>query len=295
VSEFDPPALAVRGVVAAALAEDLGVAGDITSLACIPADAMGEAHFVARAPGVLAGTAGAIETFRQVDPSVRTAFLVHDGGRVAAGEEIGRLEGPMRSLLTGERTALNFLTHCSGIATLTRRFVDAVERAGGRARVRDTRKTLPGLRAIEKAAVRAGGGANHRDSLSDAVLVKDNHVAVSGIAAAVRAARDRWPGRVLEIECDSLAEVDEAIASGATLVLLDNMSPEQVGDAVERVGGRVELEVSGGVDLDNVGAYAATGVDYIAIGAITHSAPALDIALDVEHPAAGPGGGALQG
>jgi nicotinate-nucleotide pyrophosphorylase (carboxylating) len=281
MTPFDPPIGAVRAVVANALAEDLGVLGDITSIACVEPDAEASGSFVARDPGVVAGSLAVIETYRALDERVVVGWLVDDGDAVGAGGVVGTVQGPRRSILTGERVALNILTHCSGIASSTRRYVDAVALAGATTRVRDTRKTTPGLRALEKAAVRAGGGANHRDSLSDAVLAKDNHLVGSSIAAAVSAARAHWPGRVVEVECDTLEQVGEALAARPDLILLDNMKPADVRAAVELAAGSVALEVSGRVDLDTVAEYAATGVDYVAIGAITHSAPILDIGLDL--------------
>jgi nicotinate-nucleotide pyrophosphorylase (carboxylating) len=280
MTPLEPPLHAVRAVVATALAEDLGVLGDITTAACIAPEAEGVGRFVARSPGVVAGRLAVVETYRALDAAARVEWSTPDGTVVEAGTELGRVRGRLSSILAGERVALNLLTHCSGVATLTRRYVEAVAAAGSRTRVRDTRKTTPGLRALEKAAVRAGGGTNHRDSLSDAVLVKDNHVAVVGITGAVAAARATWPGRVVEVECDTLEQVSEALAADPDLVLLDNMAPAEVQAAVELAAGLVALEVSGGVDLTNVAAYAATGVDFVAVGAITHSAPALDIGLD---------------
>jgi nicotinate-nucleotide pyrophosphorylase (carboxylating) len=280
VSDFDPPINVVRAVVRRALEEDLGALGDITSIAVIPEDARGTGRFAARRAGVIAGTTAAAEVFRRVDAAVTIHWVVADGDEVDEEGELGRVEGSVRSILAAERTALNLLCHCSGIATLTRRFVDAV--AGTGARIRDTRKTLPGLRAIEKAAVRAGGGFNHRESLSDAVLVKDNHLAHLPLREAVEHARARWPGRVVEVECDSVAQVAEAKAAGPDLVLVDNMTPAGVIEAVAVLGGAVPVEVSGGVDLDTVRAYAEAGADYISVGAITHSAPILDLALDWE-------------
>jgi nicotinate-nucleotide pyrophosphorylase (carboxylating) len=280
MSDFDPPRAVVRDVVQRALAEDLGALGDLTSVAVVPADARGSAHFVARATGVVAGLAAATEVFCQVDPSVAVTWSLADGDAVTDGDELGRVEGALRSVLVGERTALNLLCHCSGVATLTRRYVDAVKSSG--ARIRDTRKTLPGLRALEKAAVRAGGGFNHRESLSDAVLIKDNHLAHLPLRDAVERARARWPGRVVEVECDTLDQVAEAKSAGPDLVLLDNMSPTDVGEAVAALGGSVPVEVSGGVDLETARAYGDAGADFISVGAITHSAPALDLALDVQ-------------
>ena len=280
--DFDPPVTAVREAVARALAEDLGVFGDVTSTALIPPDAAGTGHFVARAPGILAGTAVATEVFAQLDGAVTVTWAAGDGDRVAAGQRLGTVAGPVRSVLTGERSALNFLGHLSGIATLTRAHVDAAAAAGARCRIRDTRKTTPGLRALEKAAVRAGGGANHRGNLSDAVLIKDNHLRHCAVADAVDRARIRWPGAVVEVECDTLDQVAEAKGAGAALVLVDNMTPDEVAKAVAIAGGAFPIEVSGGVTLDTVAAYAAAGADLISVGALTHSAPVLDIALDLE-------------
>ena len=280
MSVFDPPIAVVRDVVRRALDEDLGALGDLTSVAVVPDEAAGTGRFVARAAGVIAGTAAASETFAHVDPAVSVTWAVSDGDAVQPGDELGRVEGPVRSLLVAERTTLNLLTHCSGVATSTRAFVDAV--AGTGARIRDTRKTLPGLRALEKAAVRAGGGFNHRESLSDAVLIKDNHLVHLPLREAVERARARWPGRIVEVECDSLEQVSEAKAVGPDLVLLDNLTPAEVTDAVAALGGALPAEVSGGVTLETARAYAEAGADFISVGAITHSAPVLDIALELE-------------
>jgi nicotinate-nucleotide pyrophosphorylase (carboxylating) len=279
IRDLDPPMTVVRDVVARALAEDFGLLGDLTSLAVIDESAMTTGKFVARNEGVLAGTAAATETFAQIDPTVKVEWHLNDGDAVLAGQTLGDINGSLRAVLGGERTALNLLQHCSGIATTTRRYVRA---ARGKARIRDTRKTLPGLRALEKAAVRAGGGFNHRECLSDAVLIKDNHLAHLDLRQAVERARARWPGRVIEVECDTLDQVGEAIAARADLVLLDNMSPEQTGEAIMLIDGMMPVEVSGRISLETVGAYAQAGVDYISVGAITHSAPALDIALDLD-------------
>ncbi|HEX2046431.1 MAG TPA: carboxylating nicotinate-nucleotide diphosphorylase [Acidimicrobiales bacterium] len=268
----------LREVVAAALAEDLGPLGDLTG-ALLPSQASVETVIVPRGDGVLAGTNPAAETFAQVDPRVSVRWTASDGDVVGAGAPVGRVAGPLRSVLTAERTALNFLGHLSGVATLTRRYVDA---AAGRAAIRDTRKTTPGLRALEKAAVRAGGGVNHRGSLSDGVLVKDNHLGGMSIEEAVAAARHLWPGRTVQVECDDVDQLKQALSAGADLVLLDNMSPDEVRAAVDLVRGRCLVEVSGGVTLDTVAAYAATGADLIAVGALTHSAPVLDMGLDLE-------------
>jgi nicotinate-nucleotide pyrophosphorylase (carboxylating) len=280
MSDLYAPAEAVRAAVAGALREDLTPLGDITS-ALVPDAVRAVAQFVPRVDGVLAGRPCADETFRQVDASIAVEWLADDGDRVVAGVAIGTVRGPLAPILTAERTALNFLTHLSGIATLTRRYVDAT---AGRARIWDTRKTTPGLRALEKAAVRAGGGANHRGNLSDWILLKDNHLTALGISAAVKAARERWPGRTVHVECERLDQVVEAMAAGVDAILLDNMTVEEVESCVAMVrsGPRpVLLEVSGGVTLETVGAYAGTGVDLISTSAITASAPNFDIGLDV--------------
>jgi nicotinate-nucleotide pyrophosphorylase (carboxylating) len=268
----------VQRLVDGALAEDLGVLGDITSIACVDETQRAEAAFVARADGVLAGTALATETYRQVDDVVDVWWHVHDGDPIAAGEHLGRVSGPLRAILTGERTALNFLCHCSGVATTTHRYVMA---AHGKVRVLDTRKTIPGLRAIQRAAVRAGGGFNHRDSLSDAVLIKDNHLTINGIAKSVERARSCWPGRLIEVECDSLEQVVEARDAAVDRVLLDNMTPEKVRSAVVLLDGAVQVEVSGGITLETITDYAESGADFVSVGALTHSAPVFDIGLDM--------------
>ncbi len=274
-----PPLPLVREAVARALAEDLLPLGDMTA-DLLPVDLQGAALFVSRAAGVVAGRRCAVEAFAQVDPSVVVEWRLDDGAELAPGDVVARVEGPLASILTAERTALNFLRHLSGIASLTRRYVRAM---GGQATLLDTRKTTPGLRVLEKAAVRAGGGTNHRGSLSDGVLIKDNHLGGLTIAEAVRRAKLRWPGRLCEVECDSLDQVAEALDAGATMVLLDNMSAADIAAAVGVVGGRVPVEVSGGITLDNVGDVARIpGVDYVSVGALTHSAPELDIGLDLE-------------
>ena len=282
MTAVDPPRHLVRDAVGRALAEDVGVLGDLTA-ALVPAEARGVGVVVARAPGVLAGRACATETWAQLDPAVEVGWRCGDGAALEVGTVVADIAGPLRSVLTGERTALNFLCHLSGVATLTRRFADA---AGDRASVLETRKTLPGLRALEKAAVRAGGGVNHRGSLSDLVLVKDNHRVGLTVRDAVAAAHAAWPGRSVEVECDDAEQVRDAVAAGADLVLLDNLSPEQVAACVPlvRSGPRPDtpVEVSGGVTLDTVAAYVAAGADLISVGALTQSAPALDLALDLQ-------------
>lgn len=277
-ASLHPPAAAVRDAVARALAEDLLPMGDLTA-ALIDDDALGRAVFAAREAGVLAGSACVSETYSQLDGRVCVEWRVGEGASFGAGSVLATVAGPLAPILTGERTALNFLRHLSGIATLTRRFVDV---ARGRIVVLDTRKTTPGLRALEKAAVRAGGARNHRGSLSDAVLVKDNHLGGISVEEAVSRARRMWPGRMVEVECDRLDQVRVAVAAGATMVLLDNMTPEEVRACVREVAGRCLVEVSGNVTLETVGAYAGTGADYVSSGALTHSAPQVDIALDLD-------------
>lgn len=282
----------MREAVARALAEDVLPLGDLTA-ALVPVGTTGRLAVVARQHGVVAGQRCAEEAFATVDGSLEVAWHRPDGCTVDPGDVIAEVEGELRSILTAERTALNFLAHLSGVATLTRRFVDAVAAVDPGVRVLDTRKTTPGLRALEKAAVRAGGGHNHRASLSDAVLVKDNHLAGMTITAAVGRARAMWPGRMVEVECDRADQVVEASRAGATAVLLDNMSPEEAAScaALARRSakeGGILVEVSGGVDLESAPRYAAAGVDVISVGALTHSAPVLDLGLDLRaEPAAG--------
>jgi nicotinate-nucleotide pyrophosphorylase (carboxylating) len=271
----------VAEVIRRALDEDLGAEGDVTTLATVPATLLGSADLVPRQDGVIAGLEVAASVFDTVGQGrLRVEYGSVDGARVEAGEVVATVRGPVRDMLTAERTALNLLGHLSGIATLTRRWVDAV--AGTDARIRDTRKTLPGLRALEKYAVRMGGGVNHRMSLSDAALVKDNHVAAAGgVVPAFEAVRAAYPGLELEVEVDTVEQAREVIDAGADLVLLDNMAPEDMRTVVAYAAGRTRLEASGGLRLDNAGQVAGTGVDYLAVGALTHSAPVLDIGLDI--------------
>jgi len=282
MSAIGPPVHVVRDIVARALSEDIGPLGDLTA-ALVPETAIASVSVVARAAGVLAGTACATEVFVQVDPAVTVTWLVDDGARLTPGQVLGTVDGPLRAVLTGERSALNFLCHLSGVATATSAFVDAV--AGTGARVWYTRKTIPGLRALEKAAVRAGGGVSHRGSLSDFVLVKDNHLAGLSITDAVVRAQALWPGRVVEVECDRIDQLEEAIAAGATMVLLDNMNPAQVRECVDLARAKAPrgflVEVSGGVTLDTVRSLAEAGADLISTSAITQSAPALDLGFDI--------------
>jgi nicotinate-nucleotide pyrophosphorylase (carboxylating) len=282
----DPPAVAVEEAVARALAEDLLPMGDLTA-ALVPDTVIGRAAIVSRRSGVLAGSACAARTCAVIDRRLELAWFVTDGAALQAGTVVAEITGPLRSLLTAERTLLNFLCHLSGVATVTRAFVDAVTAANPHTKVLDTRKTIPGLRALEKAAVRAGGGVNHRGSLSEGVLVKDNHLAGLTITEAVHRARVWWPGRMVEVECDRLDQVEEAVAAGASMVLLDNMTADQVAACVRRVRElapgpqRPLVEVSGGVTLATAPGFAAAGADYVSVGALTHSAPSLDLGLDL--------------
>jgi nicotinate-nucleotide pyrophosphorylase (carboxylating) len=264
-----------------ALDEDIGAAGDVTTAATVAIGTPATANVVSRQAGVAAGLEVAAHVFAVVGSGrVQVEFGSADGARVAPGEILATLRGPMRDLLTAERTALNFLGHLSGVASLTRRWVDTVD--GTRARIRDTRKTVPGLRVLEKYAVRCGGGLNHRMSLSDAALVKDNHViAAGGVVPAFERVRAAYPGLPIEIEVDTIDQAREVIDAGADLVLLDNMGLDDMRGAVEYARGRARLEASGGLTLDTARAVAETGVDYLSIGALTHSAPVLDIGLDI--------------
>lgn len=277
-----PPLEVIDAVIDRALAEDLGADGDVTSAATVAAVTVGRAEAAARQAGVVAGVPVAARVFRRVSAGRLTVDqIAEDGEPVEPGAVVLSVAGPVRDILTAERTALNLLGHLSGVATLTRRWVDAV--AGTGAVIRDTRKTLPGLRALEKFAVRCGGGVNHRMSLSDAALVKDNHVlAAGGAAQAFDLVRLAWPGLPIEVEVDTLAQAREVVDAGADLVLLDNMSVEDMRTAVEYAKARgSRTEASGGLTLDRARAVAETGVDYLAVGALTHSAPVLDIGLDL--------------
>jgi nicotinate-nucleotide pyrophosphorylase (carboxylating) len=285
VHDVHPPVLAVRETVDRALREDLTPLGDISS-ALLPADLEATAAIVPRADGVVAGCLCADEAFRQIDPTLRVRWQFDDGDRAAAGQPIAHVTGALVAILTAERTALNFLGHLSGVATLTARFVAAVASAGANMQVLDTRKTTPGLRALEKAAVRAGGGSNHRGNLSDWVLLKDNHVAWVPIGEAATAARRRWPGRTVQVECSDAAMVRQAMRADVDAVLLDNMTPEAVVAVVKEVRAqhptRPSVEISGGIDTETIASYVSTGADAVSVGALTHSAPVLDIGLDVD-------------
>jgi nicotinate-nucleotide pyrophosphorylase (carboxylating) len=268
----------IARVVRSALDEDLKYGGDITTAAVIPPRTVGAAEVVARQPGVLAGltVAAAVLDGATFEP------VSQDGDRVKPGEVIARIDGSLRAILTAERTMLNFLTHLSGIATATRAWVDEVDGTG--AVIRDTRKTIPGLRALEKYAVRCGGGVNHRMGLGDAALIKDNHIAAAGgVSAAYQAVRAAAGDVTIEVECDTVAQVVEALAAGATLILLDNMSLADMRSSVRAAAAYplAKLEASGGLRLENARAVAETGVHYLSVGALTHSSPALDLALDM--------------
>jgi nicotinate-nucleotide pyrophosphorylase (carboxylating) len=282
MSEFSLPALVVEPIVRAALLEDLGRAGDLTTEAVVPPEHRARMSLVARQAGVVAGLDLAQTAFRLMDPEIVLRRVVGDGGRVEPGQAIATIEGPARGMLTAERTALNFLCRLSGVASATAALSAAI--SGHKAKIVCTRKTTPGLRAVEKYAVRAGGGSNHRFGLDDAVLIKDNHIAVAG---GIRPALERVKARVghlvkVEIEVDTLAQLDEVLAFGADAVLLDNMAPEMLRQAVVMVAGRMLTEASGRVSPATAPAIAATGVDLISVGWLTHSTPILDIGLDVE-------------
>ena len=285
MTTYDPPASAVEAVVAAALAEDAPW-GDVSSEAAIPAEATATARVISRSTGILAGGLAVERAFRQADPTLRVTRHLDDGSPIAPGTVVAEIEGPARGILLGERIALNLAQRLSGIATLTRAYVGAV--AGTSARIVDTRKTTPGLRMLEKAAVRAGGARNHRFSLSDAVMLKDNHLAVLAaqgldVTEAIRTVRARIPHTThLEVEIDRLDQLAAVLAAEPDTIMLDNFSLADLREAVALIDGRAITEASGGVTLDTVRAIAETGVDVISVGALTHSAPALDLGLDIE-------------
>jgi nicotinate-nucleotide pyrophosphorylase (carboxylating) len=279
MSEPLPDSL-IAPIVRAALAEDLGRAGDVTSQACVPADARLRAVFASRQAGVIAGLACARLAILELDPTADFKAVVEDGAQVGAGGKLAWVDANARALLGAERVALNLMGRLSGIATLTRAYVDAVDGTG--ARIVDTRKTTPGLRALEKYAVRCGGGVNHRFGLDDAILIKDNHIAACGsVAEAVRLARAA-AGHLMkvEVEIDGLAQLEDALKHGPDVVMLDNFNPDDLAAAVRQAAGRAALEASGGVNLQTVRGIAETGVDVISVGALTHSAVVLDIGLD---------------
>lgn len=279
-----PPIHDVREAVQRAIAEDLQPLGDLTA-ALLPKGTQAEAKFVSREAGVIAGIRCAEEAFTQIDPQLNLVWEVAEGDLVSPGQLLATVSGGLAPILTAERTALNFLCHLSGIASRVRRWVDLTE---GQIQVWDTRKTTPGLRSLEKAAVRAGGGANHRGNLSDWIMFKDNHLTVLGVTEAVRRAREVWPARTVHVECDRLEQMVEAIEVGADVVLLDNMTPDEVRECVavaneaRQGNARVLLEISGGVNDDSIAAYAQTGADLISSGSLTNSSENLDIGLDIE-------------
>lgn len=276
-----PFAGVVERIVREALAEDLG-RGDVTTAACIPSGSIREGRVVVRHELVVAGLVVARETFRQVDPDVELRLPAEDGQRVERGAVVLVARGSAASILMSERVALNFLQRMSGIATLARRYVSAIP-AGSRTRITDTRKTTPGLRPFERYAVRCGGAHNHREDLGAGILIKDNHiVAAGGISAAIAACRARAPHSLrIEVEVQREAEIDEALAAGADVIMLDNFDDERLRASVERIGGRALVEVSGGVTLERIPRIAAAGADLVSVGALTHSAPAADLALDL--------------
>ncbi|MGE5528981.1 MAG: carboxylating nicotinate-nucleotide diphosphorylase [Patescibacteria group bacterium] len=269
-----------RGLIEAALREDRADL-DLTTLATVRAEAKGRGRIIARQSGVIAGLPLACEVFALLDGGLACEQFAADGVRVPAGAVLAEVKGPLRPMLTGERTALNFLQHLSGVATATAALADLIRDLP--ARILDTRKTTPGFRYLEKYAVMMGGGANHRFSLAEMILIKDNHLrAAGGVAKAVELARQKAPPYArIEVECETEAQVREALAAGADLIMLDNMSPEEMGRMVRLVGGRAKLEASGNITAGNIRSVAATGVDFISVGALTHSAPALDVAMEI--------------
>lgn len=268
-----------RQIVRRALAEDLGW-GDVTTEATVPPDLRGRGTIVVKSQCVLAGLDVAAEVFRQLDPAVQISLRRRDGDRGAPSDIAAEVRGAAALMLTAERTALNFVQRLSGIATLTRRFVDA---ADGRITILDTRKTTPTLRALEKYAVRAGGGSNHRSGLDDGILIKDNHVRLAGgVAEALKRMKAARQEMLVEVEAQSLADVEAAIDASADVILLDNLSLEQIHQAVARIGGRAKIEISGGVTLERMPELSRTGADYVSIGALTHSAPAVDLSFEIE-------------
>jgi nicotinate-nucleotide pyrophosphorylase (carboxylating) len=272
--------MTVEELVAQALAEDVG-SGDVTTLATVPEDAQARGVLLAKQSLVVSGMDVAAIVFRTVDARVLLTDAAAEGVRLPVGSILGRLAGPARAILTGERLALNFVQRLSGVATVTRAFVDAV--AGTRARIRDTRKTTPLLRELQKRAVEAGGGVPHRSRLDTGILIKDNHVRLAGgVGEATRRARAAASELPVEVEVERLDQIEEALRAGAEMLLLDNFTPEGIREAVAAIGGRVPVEVSGGVTLETVRAYAEAGADYIAVGALTHSAPSCDISLEIE-------------
>ncbi|HEY1295569.1 MAG TPA: carboxylating nicotinate-nucleotide diphosphorylase [Chloroflexota bacterium] len=275
-----PASADVQAIIRLALAEDIG-RGDITTESTVPPGARATAEILQKAPGVVCGLPVVEAVFREVDPRLTIARAVDEGSFATERRLVARMEGPAEAILSGERTALNFLQRLSGVATASRKASELV--AGTRARVIDTRKTTPGLRVLEKYAVRVGGASNHRAGLDDGFLIKENHIrAAGGITAAVTAAMRRAaPGQVVEVEVTTLAELDEALRAGATLILVDNFPVDLLREAVSRTGGRARLEASGGITLDNLAEVARTGVDFVSLGALTHSAGVLDFSLEV--------------
>jgi len=286
-SQFQPPLADIKALVGLALAEDLTPLGDITS-SLLDQSLQAEAELSARDAGVIAGCRCVDETFSAVDPGIKVIWNNTDGDKVQAGQSVAQITGPLASMLTAERTALNFLSHLSGIASNAARWVEI---AAGRVTVWDTRKTTPGYRSLQKAAVRAGGAANHRANLSDWLMLKDNHLVGTSMADAVATARSRWPGRTVHVEADTWQQVKQAFDAGADIVLLDNFSPTELVDLVARVDSwmgddmsgrsRPLLEASGGITVETLDGYASTGVDLVSSGSITNSAPVLDVGLDV--------------
>ncbi len=286
-ASVEPPADAVADAVVLALHEDLTPDGDV-SAALVPDDAVADGVIASRATGVLAGSSCVTEAFAQISPDIEVVWQCTDGDRIAPGDVVATVRGPLAAVLTAERTALNFLGRLSGVASTTARWVEAVGAVDGLVRILDTRKTTPGLRALERAAVRAGGGWNHRTNLSHWVMLKDNHLTSTDIASAVASSRSLWPGRTVHVECETLDQVRESLEAGADALLLDNMTPASINKCVavvhahgERHGTRPLIEASGGITLDRVAEVAATGVDCISTSALTNGSPSLDLGLDL--------------
>ena len=268
-----------REIVRRALAEDLGW-GDVTTEATVDTELRARGVIVAKCECVIAGLDVAAEVFRQLDPAANVTINLPDGSRTSYGDIVAEVRGAASAMLTAERTALNFLQRLTGIATLTRKFVDA---AAGRITILDTRKTTPGLRALEKYAVRAGGGTNHRNGLDDAIMIKDNHIRLAGgVEAAMKRMKAARDDMAIEIEAQSMEQVDRAIAAKANVIMLDNMSIDEMREAVRKIAGRAKIEISGGVTLDRIPELASTGADYVSVGALTHSAPAADLSFELE-------------
>lgn len=286
-SYVNPPLQTVKNAVKLALEEDLEFLGDLTA-SLITEKIMAEGCFIAKQEGIIAGTLAAIETFREVDVSLEVSFVKTDGQKVDSGEQFGFVKGSIKSILTGERVALNFLGYLSGIATTSNKYVTVAKAANPNVEIIDTRKTIPGLRSLAKAAVRAGGAKNHRANLSDGILIKDNYLSLMSMQSLVKQARLLWPYRFVEVECDNIEQVKLAIDLEVDVIMLDNMSITEAGTSIDLIrnsGKNMIIEISGGINLDNLAEFAKLGPDFISVGAITHSVKSLDISLDINSDA----------